>query len=173
MKFTRSLINSNCYLISLQIPSTPQNGYWFQDLNQIYSVSKNANILWSDELNWIKHLFPSVQFNDIFFISSEMNTVKVQLSFLDNNFPQRCIGRKGNLSDYPPRSLDRTPIKNWKTPLRGLMKDRVYDWKPRNLEHIKREITNFLTTSLYRLYKIKFTNQYYWCVRCRCTGNNS
>lgn len=60
-------------------------------------------------------------------------------AFLDYNFPQRWIGRRGSASEFPPRSPDLTPMDFY---LWGVMKNSVYGKKPRTLVQLKREITN-------------------------------
>ena len=58
--------------------------------------------------------------------------------FLDRNFPNRWIGRRGPL-EWPAHSPDLTPCDFW---LWGMLKDEVYREKINNLDELKQKITD-------------------------------
>ena len=60
--------------------------------------------------------------------------------WLDQKFPGRWLGRRGPI-EWPPRSCDLTPCDFF---LWGVIKERVYATKPRDLEDLKDRITNAL-----------------------------
>jgi hypothetical protein len=60
--------------------------------------------------------------------------------WLDEKFPGRWLGRRGPV-EWPPRSCDLTPCDFF---LWGVIKERVYATKPRDLEDLRTRITNAL-----------------------------
>lgn len=62
-------------------------------------------------------------------------------AYLDQKFPRRWIGRCGPLS-WPPHSPDLTPCDFW---LWGMIKERVYSTKVRDLEELKDRIKGVIS----------------------------
>ena len=59
-------------------------------------------------------------------------------NWLNEHFPQRWIGRRGAI-EWPPRSPDMTPPDFF---VWGVIKDKVYGSRPRNLDELRTAITN-------------------------------
>ena len=58
-------------------------------------------------------------------------------NFLDSTFNQRWIGRRGSGTEFPPRSLDLTPLDFY---LWGTLKNTVYTTKSQTLEDLRDQI---------------------------------
>lgn len=59
------------------------------------------------------------------------------ISYLNHNFPNRWIGRRGNLLEWPPRSPDLTPCDFF---LWGYVKEAVYQSHPQTLDELENRI---------------------------------
>lgn len=58
-------------------------------------------------------------------------------AWLDENFPNRWIGRNSGLVEFPPRSPDLTPLDFF---LWGVLKEKVYKTRPTNTEELRERI---------------------------------
>lgn len=73
--------------------------------------------------------------------------------WLDQNYPQKWIGRNSRLILWPPRSPDLTPLDFY---LWGTIKAKIYKGRPQNLEELRDRITQACQQS-WEITKIKDT----------------
>jgi hypothetical protein len=91
---------------------------------------------------------------------------RIVRDFLDYTFPRRWIGRCGP-SKWPHHAPDLTPCHFW---LWGMVKERVYSTKVRNISELKERITN-VVTSIPREFCVRVLNATF-SLFLLCVDNN-
>ena len=69
---------------------------------------------------------------------SPVHNARTVRAWLEENFPNRWIGRNSRLVQFPPRSPDLTPLDFF---LWGFVKEKVYKSRPTNAEELRERIT--------------------------------